>query len=61
MCITIRAFLLVASAIAALFPLPALAATKADVEAQFETWVSKDLWPEAQGWRLDRIFKAALP
>jgi lytic murein transglycosylase len=60
MCITIRAFLLVASVIAASSPLPALAASKADVEAQFETWVSKDLWPEAQKAGVsDRIFKAA--
>ena len=60
MCITIRAFLLVASVIAALFPLPALAASKADVEAQFETWVNMDLWPEAQKAGVsDRIFKEA--
>ena len=31
-----------------LLPLPALAASKADVEAQFQTWVQKDLWPEAK-------------
>ncbi|WP_431320970.1 lytic murein transglycosylase [Rhizobium sp. YTU87027] len=27
---------------------PALSASKADVEAQFEKWVQTDLWPEAQ-------------
>ena len=32
----------------ALLPLPALAASKADVEAQFQVWIQKDLWPEAQ-------------
>ena len=31
-----------------LLPLPALAASKADVEAQFQVWIQKDLWPEAQ-------------
>ncbi len=31
-----------------LLPLPALAASKADVEAQFQVWIQKNLWPEAQ-------------
>ena len=33
--------------LAALFPLPALAASKAEVEAQFRTWLRDDLWPMA--------------
>jgi lytic murein transglycosylase len=31
-----------------LLPFPALAVSKADVEAQFDTWVKNDLWPEAR-------------
>ncbi|WP_454853149.1 lytic murein transglycosylase [Rhizobium binxianense] len=42
----IAAFL---SAIVGLLPLPSFAApSKADVEAQFQAWVRKDLWPEAK-------------
>jgi lytic murein transglycosylase len=31
-----------------LLPLPALAASKADVELQFESWVKTEIWPEAK-------------
>jgi len=44
-----------------LLPLPALAASKADVEAQFQTWVQKDLWPEAKKDGVsEKTFQAAL-
>ncbi len=44
----------------ALLPLPALAASKADVEAQFQTWIQKDLWPEARKAGIsEKIFQAA--
>ena len=44
-----------------LLPLPALAApSKADVEAQFQSWVKSDLWPDAQKSGIsEQIFKAA--
>jgi lytic murein transglycosylase len=43
-----------------LLPLPALAASKADVEAQFQTWIQKDLWPEAQKAGIsEKTFQAA--
>ncbi|TWB08157.1 lytic murein transglycosylase [Rhizobium sp. ERR 1071] len=44
----------------ALLPLPALAASKADVEAQFQTWIQKDLWPEARKAGIsEKTFQAA--
>ena len=44
----------------ALLPLPALAASKADVEAQFQVWIQKDLWPEARKAGIsEKTFKAA--
>jgi len=50
-------------ATAALLPLlcsPALSASKADVEAQFERWVQTDLWPEAQKNGIsEKAFRAA--
>ena len=50
-------------ATAALLPLlcsPALPASKADVEAQFERWVQTDLWPEAQKNGIsEKAFRAA--
>ncbi|QYA14527.1 lytic murein transglycosylase [Rhizobium sp. AB2/73] len=43
-----------------LLPLPALAASKADVEAQFQAWIQKDLWPEARKAGIsEKIFQAA--
>ena len=39
---------------------PALSASKADVEAQFERWVQADLWPEAQKNGIsEKAFRAA--
>ncbi|WP_429810732.1 lytic murein transglycosylase [Ensifer sp. B1-9] len=43
-----RAPLLAAVAAFLALHLPAHAATKADVEAQFRTWLQNDLWPEAK-------------
>jgi len=44
----------------ALLPLPALAASKADVEAQFQVWIQKDLWPEARKAGIsEKTFQAA--
>jgi len=52
--------LLIATALLSLSCLPALSASKADVEAQFETWVQRDLWPEAQGSGIsEKAFRAA--
>jgi lytic murein transglycosylase len=43
----LRLFMLAMAAV--LLPLPSFAApSKADVEAQFQAWVRKDLWPEAK-------------
>ncbi len=43
-----------------LLPLPAHAASKADVEAQFEKWVQSDLWPEAKANGIsEKVFQAA--
>ena len=43
-----------------LLPLPAFAASKADVEAQFQSWLQKDLWPQAQKDGIsEKIFRAA--
>ncbi|SCB38631.1 lytic murein transglycosylase [Rhizobium hainanense] len=43
-----------------LLPLPALAASKADVEAQFQTWIQKDLWPDARKAGIsEKTFQAA--
>ncbi|WP_459464396.1 lytic murein transglycosylase [Rhizobium sp. No.120] len=43
-----------------LLPLPALAASKADVEAQFQAWIQKDLWPEARKAGIsEKTFQAA--
>ena len=45
-----------------LLPLPALAASKADVEVQFQTWVQEDLWPEAKKDGVsEKTFEAPLP
>ncbi|NLS20583.1 lytic murein transglycosylase [Rhizobium sp. P40RR-XXII] len=43
-----------------LFPFPAFAASKADVEAQFQAWIQKDLWPEARKAGIsEKTFQAA--
>ncbi len=44
----------------ALTPLPALAASKAETEAQFRQWLQTDLWPEAKKSGIsEQSFKAA--
>ncbi|ASW07968.1 hypothetical protein CKA34_03565 [Rhizobium sp. 11515TR] len=44
----------------ALLPLPALAVSKTDVEAQFQAWIQKDLWPEARKTGIsEKTFQAA--
>lgn len=48
------------AAIVSLMPLPVLAASKADTEAQFRQWLQSDLWPEAQKSGISAAaFKAA--
>ncbi|KQV44365.1 MULTISPECIES: lytic murein transglycosylase [unclassified Rhizobium] len=50
----------VIAAILALTPLPALAASKAETEAQFRQWLQQSLWPEAQKAGISAAaFKAA--
>ncbi|WP_275790985.1 lytic murein transglycosylase [Pararhizobium gei] len=39
---------MIVATIVSLSPLPTLAASKADTEAQFRQWLQTDLWPEAQ-------------
>ena len=44
----------------ALLPFPALAASKTDVEAQFQAWIQKNFWPEAQKAGIsEKTFQAA--
>ncbi|CCM77978.1 lytic murein transglycosylase [Rhizobium mesoamericanum] len=52
--------LIVTAALLALSCKPVLCASKADVEAQFESWVQNDLWPEAQRNGIsERAFRAS--
>jgi lytic murein transglycosylase len=48
------------AAIVSLMPLPALASSKAETEAQFRQWLQTDLWPQAQKSGISAsAFKAA--
>src|SRR5262249_39154865 len=50
----------IAALLLACLPLPAAAASKVDVEAQFQKWVQDDLWPEARKTGIsEKTFKAA--
>ena len=51
---------MIVAALIALTPLPALAASKAETEAQFRQWLQTDLWPQAQKSGISAAaFKAA--
>ena len=53
-------FAMMLAIIVSLMPVPTLAASKADTEAQFRQWLQADLWPEAQKSGISaESFKAA--
>ena len=58
---TAQRFFAILAVIPALLPLPALAASKADVETQFQTWVQSDLWPEAKANVSESTLRVEMP